>query len=318
MLYSIFIYQSQSGLLIWQKSFEKQMDATRIQLFSSFFSAIQSFVKEIITSNDKGLKNIEMGNFVVKVTDLPKLNLEIVSIIDKDDEKTISKVTVQIVNLLQQHAQLFENWDGNQEKFDVLDFEIIKIIQTEKQLLGTKSLIDGQNEILGRIIDEMPELEKGQRDNYIKEREFLYQKFASTTNILKKAEILSSADIISQKLKDKNELIKIAGMRKNLTKELEDTKQKLGFFLQNMKSAISKSVELLGRKSLMDMDFKDAYINLYSFTTKLKLIGRDDLADKYREYAQLLVDKKEDQREQLSEALQMLLKLPDDIKGYFK
>ncbi len=108
MLYSIFIYQSQSGLLIWDKSFEKQMDARRVELFSSFFSAIQSFVKEIITTSGKGLKNIEMGNFVIKITGIPKLNLEIVAIIDKDDEKPIARIVSRMIQLLEEHKQLFE------------------------------------------------------------------------------------------------------------------------------------------------------------------------------------------------------------------
>ena len=86
MLYSIFIYQSQWVLLIWDKS-SKNRWMRRVELFSSFFSAIQSFVKEIITTSGKGLKNIEMGNFVIKITGIAKLNLEIVAIIDKDDEK---------------------------------------------------------------------------------------------------------------------------------------------------------------------------------------------------------------------------------------
>ena len=176
MLYSIFIYQSQSGLLIWDKSFEKQMDARRVELFSSFFSAIQSFVKEIITTSGKGLKNIEMGNFVIKITGIPKLNLEIVAIIDKDDEKPIARIVSRMIQLLEEHKQLFEAWDGDRSKFNVLDVEILHIIQTEKQLLGNKSLLDGQNEIIGSIMDSLPELEKNQRDNYIKERDFNYKK----------------------------------------------------------------------------------------------------------------------------------------------
>jgi hypothetical protein len=123
-------------------------------------------------------------------------------------------------------------------------------------------------------------------------------------------------DNISQKLKDKNEVTKIAGMRKNLVLELDSTKQKIVYFLNTTKGAISRVVEMKGRKPLMDLDFKDAYMNLYSFSTKLKVIGRDDLSEKYRKIAQLLIDKKEDQREELAQAIRAILNLPEDADYY--
>ena len=134
---------------------------------------------------------------------------------------------------------------------------------------------------------------------------------------MKKLEILDSIDGVSQKLKDKAEVVKINGMRKNLLTEFESTKQKISYFLNTTKNAISKVVDLMG-KPLMELDFKDAYMNLYSFSTKLKVIGRDDLADHYRQIAQLLIDKKEEEREQLSQSIRMILNLPDDPEYYLK
>lgn len=318
MLYSIFIYQSQSGLLIWDKSFEKEMDARRVELFSSFFSAIQSFVREMISSSQKGLKNIEMGNFLIKVTGLPKLNLEIVTISDKDDEKPINKIIPRLIKLLEDHTQIFEEWDGERSKFDVLNLEIIQVISLEKSLLGNKSILDGQTDLLGGIIDSMPELEKNQRENYLKEREFNYKKLQSTTSLVKKLEILASIDTISQKLKDKAEVQKISNLRRTYINDLESTKQKITYFLGNAKQAISKVVEVIGRKALVDLDFKDAYMNLYSFSTKLKIIGRDDLSDEYRQVAQLLIDKPEGRRDELSRSISRILNLPDDPNYYMQ
>jgi len=318
MLYSIFIYQSQSGLLIWDKSFEKEMDARRVELFSSFFSAIQSFVREMISNSQKGLKNIEMGNFLIKVTGLPKLNLEIVTISDKDDEKPINKIIPRLIKLLEDHTQIFEEWDGERSKFDVLNLEIIQVISMEKSLLGTKSILDGQTDLLGGIIDSMPELEKNQRENYLKEREFNYKKLQSTTSLVKKLEILASIDTISQKLKDKAEVQKISNLRRTYINDLESTKQKITYFLGNAKQAISKVVEVIGRKALVDLDFKDAYMNLYSFSTKLKIIGRDDLSEEYRQVAQLLIDKPEGRRDELSKSISRILNLPDDPNYYMQ
>lgn len=316
MLYSLFIYQSQSGLLIWDKSFEKQMDSRRIELFSSFFSAIQSFVKEMITSTTKGLKNIEMGNFSIKITALTKLNLDIVAITDKEDEKALNKILPRLIKLLEDHKEIFIDWDGDKSRFKILDLEIINIIQTEKTLLGSKSILDGQNEIIGQIIDKLPELEASQRDNYLKEREFLYKRMSQTTNIVKKMEIIDAIDAISQKLKDKEDVSKIAGIRKTLMNELTSTKQKLIYFLTMAKQAITKVAEFMGIKSLSELDFKDVYINLYSFSTKLKVIGRDDLSEEFRTIAQLLIDKREEKRAELSKAISRILNLPEDPDFY--
>ena len=76
MLYSLFIYQVKTGLLLWEKSFENDMDH-KSELFSSFFSAIQSFLREMILQgthhqDSRGLAGIDMGNFVVKITEIPK------------------------------------------------------------------------------------------------------------------------------------------------------------------------------------------------------------------------------------------------------
>jgi hypothetical protein len=74
----------------------------------------------------------------------------------------------------------------------------------------------------------------------------------------------------------------------------------------------------MGHKSLMEMDFKDAYMNFYSFGTKLKLIGQDDVGNQYHQMAQVLVDKKEENREQIVQSIQSILKLPDDPNFYLK
>ena len=139
-----------------------------------------------------------------------------------------------------------------------------------------------------------------------------------TANLLKKLEILGFINLISQKLKDKADILKIKTLRKNLVTELESTKQRLAYFLQNAKVSISKAVELIGKKPILDMDFKDAYMNLCSFNTKLKLLGRDDLANQYHEITQSLIDKKADQQEQLSKSLRMVLNLPDNAEDYIK
>jgi hypothetical protein len=316
MLYSLFIYQTDSGLLLWDKSFEKDMDSRRVELFSSFFSAIQSFVKEMITTGSKGLKNIEMGNFSVNITNIPKLGLDIVAIIDKGDEKPLTKFVPKILKLLQDHGEIFRDWDGNRARFKVLDLEIFQIIQGESGLIGSKTLTENRSEILSSIMEKLPDLEKGQREQYEKERDFLTDKFQNTTSITKKIELLNSIENISQKLKDRLAIEKCERDRKKYFLELQSTKEKLKFFLLHAKEAISRALEKTSGRSLYDIDFKDAYLNLYSFSTKLKIIGRDDLSDEYRNIAQMFLDKPLDKQSEFSHIISKVLNLNDNIESY--
>ena len=57
MLYTIFLYQSESGLLFYDKNFQDISDG-KMELFSSFFSALKSFIGEMILDGEKELKNM--------------------------------------------------------------------------------------------------------------------------------------------------------------------------------------------------------------------------------------------------------------------
>ena len=318
MLYSIFIYQTESGLLLWDKSFEKDMDSNKIQLFSSFFSAIQSFVKEIISTGSKGLKNIEMGNFLVNVTAISKLGLDIVAIADKGDEKHLHKFTPKLIKILSSHSEIFKDWDGNRGRFKILDLEILQILKNEKNLVGNKSLLDERSQIIGDIFNNLPDLETEQKSRYIKEREFLEKRLRDTPSIPKKLEVLNSIEEINRKLKDTDAVQKSERNRKKLLTELRSTKDKLRYFLSNTKNAINKTVDRVGGRNLFDLDFKDAYLNLYSFSTKLKMIGRADMSEEYRGIARMFIDKPEEMRGEFSQLVTKVINLSDDIDSYFQ
>jgi hypothetical protein len=293
------------------------MDSRRMELFSSFFSAIQSFVREMITTGSKSLKNIEMGNFLVNITNLPKMELDIVAIADKDDGKPLSKVTPKLIKLLKSHSNIFEDWNGDRSRFKILDLEIIQIIQTNKKLLGDKSLTDGQKEIIGSILDNLPELEKNQQEKYRNERKLLEDQLKNTPNIMKKVELNDAIFLISQKLKDHEDVNRCQMMRKKYFSEIQSTKEKMAYFLKRTKEAISKTVEGGGGgSSLMNMDFKDAYLNFYSFSSKLKMFGNNEVAEEYIAIARFLLEKPEEQGGELSKYISQVLSLNDDIDSY--
>ena len=94
MLYAIFLYQSTTGLLLWQKSFEKDLSPEKLEYFSSFFTALQSFVTQIIIDPTKELNKINMGNVSINITTLTDLNLKIVAI--ADDSRRDSRHTPRL------------------------------------------------------------------------------------------------------------------------------------------------------------------------------------------------------------------------------
>ena len=80
MLHSIFLYQRSSGLSIWEKSFEEGISPESLTLFSSFFSAIQNFVHEIVKTEGEGLRNLDLGRYLVHVSNFPEFDLEVVTV----------------------------------------------------------------------------------------------------------------------------------------------------------------------------------------------------------------------------------------------
>lgn len=124
MIYSIFLYQSPTGLLIYDKSFQ-DISKGKMEMFGSFFSAIKTFASELVLGDSldrsKELTNIELKDYIVLITSLSKINVDMVIIADKEDTKSINKVIPKLIKLLNKYEQLFLSWEGNRDEFNILD-----------------------------------------------------------------------------------------------------------------------------------------------------------------------------------------------------
>ncbi len=295
--------------MLWKKTFEKKMDPNKVELFSSFFSAIRSFVKEIISdsSSKEGLKNLEMGNFAVNITHVEKLNVDVVAITDKGDQSNLSKFIPKLLGLLYEHSELFEDWDGNKSRFDVLDFEIMVLVTNEgDDLFDTKSS--------KKIGQQISGLEKEQREKYKKEINFLKKKLTATSNLYKKIEVIDGICNIAIKLADSDKINWCKRQKKSFEQQIDSTKYKINYFITKTKDAINKTVQNVGGQGISDLNFRDAYISLYSFSSKLKSLGKEDLSGKYRDWAKELIDKNDPQK--ISNLISEILKLPDSADFY--
>nr|WP_147664704.1 hypothetical protein [Candidatus Prometheoarchaeum syntrophicum]QEE17819.1 hypothetical protein DSAG12_03657 [Candidatus Prometheoarchaeum syntrophicum] len=314
-------------MLFWEKSFEDQIEPFQTEMLSSFLSAINHNIKEMIANSSKGIKNIEMGNLIVIVTDIKSLGVEMVTISDSDNEKNIRKIIPEFIKILNENASLFKDFDGNMSVFEILDFKILQIIEKNKKILKKGKVLKEKLEIKEKGLPGQEgnkfvhEVKHPHYDKYTKfdeERKFLEDRLKETAALPKKIEILNSIDQIDHKLKEKPNIEKNKQRRKKFQVELQSTKERMKYFLEQTKQAINRSIQHSKGKLIYETDFKDAYLNLYSFSSKLKFIGRDDLCTKYREFAKILIEKPEDQERNFSNVIKKILDLSEDMESYFK
>ena len=90
------------------------------------------------------------------------------------------------------------------------------------------------------------------------------------------------------------------------------------YFLEKTKQAINISVQHSKGRPIFETDFKDAYLNLYSFSSKLKIIGKSELCAECREIAKIFIDKPEDQVHNFPNLISKVLNLSEDMDYYLK
>ena len=85
MLYSISMYNSVSGIMLYNRTFNDNK-SEKYFCMGSLFSVIKQF-SEIITENTTGLKCIRMKDFILNITSIDYLNVDIIIITDTDSER---------------------------------------------------------------------------------------------------------------------------------------------------------------------------------------------------------------------------------------
>ena len=317
MIYTIFLYQRHTGLLIYDKIFQ-DTDAKNTEMFSSFISAMKTFVSEIVidSSLDRSseLTNIELSDYVVIITSLPTIKVDMVLITDKEDSKSVNKLIPKLVKFLNNYEQLFLSWDGDREEFDILDHPLTELVLANVKVVR-KSLLKHPDQILRSIWAHRKQLTKEAIDNLIQERDLLIYKIEKAVNLPRKAAMSKSVIDLSEKLKDEITYRKYQNELKRLNSEIKDAKFKVNYYLEKIKVSLNEVVENLGNNPIHSGDFKSTYLNLYSFSTKLKLMNENDWKI-YRDMASRLIDKETLTEHELSEIIQNLLKMSSNIDDY--
>lgn len=313
MIYTIFLYQSHTGLLIYDKSFQ-EINAGKMEMFNSFFSTIKSYVSELILDGSKKLKNVELGDYTVSITSLSKVKVDMVIIADKEDAKAINKLIPKLIKLLQKYEQQFLSWDGNSEEFKILDHPLTELISANVKDVK-KTLLKSPEQILKSIWAHKKKLTEEEFENLVQERDLLIFKIENTVNIPGKLAMSQTAIELSEKLQDESTFLKYQGEVSRLKNELKDTKFKLNYYLNKIKTSVNQAIDNLDNNPIHLGDFKNSYLNLYSFSTKLKLI-KENGWEIYRELASKLIDKDSLSDHELSEIIQTLLNMSTNVEDY--
>ncbi len=317
MIYTIFLYQSHTGLLIYDKNFQ-DTDARNTEMFSSFFSAMKTFVSEIVIdgSLDRSseLTNIELSDYVIIITSLPKIKVDMVIITDKEDSKSVNKLIPKLAKFLNKYEQLFLSWDGDREEFDILDHPLTELLSANVKVIR-KSLLKQPDQILRSIWAHRKQLSKEIIDNLIQERDLLIYKIENTVFLPRKAAMANSVIDLSEKLKDEITYLKYQKELKRMNNEIKDAKFKLNYYLEKINTSLNEAIKNLGNNPIHSGDFKNTYLNLYSFSTKLKLMNENGWKI-YREMASRMIDKESLTEHELSEIIQNVLKMSSTVDDY--
>lgn len=189
-LYSIFIYTSATGLLVWERNFDPS-SMQQLELFGSFFSAIKSFLQEMVLrgTNNNTLKNIEMGSYIINIISIQDLGLDLVYISDAVDGGKLKKITPKIVEIIESHAELFAGWEGgNLNRFDPISAPIEDIIGKQKDLItARKSLTTDQEVIIKELFAKRGKLALTEAAALQRERERLKGELTTSSNLDRKS-----------------------------------------------------------------------------------------------------------------------------------
>ncbi|MFX0070836.1 MAG: hypothetical protein ACFFAO_07080, partial [Candidatus Hermodarchaeota archaeon] len=257
MLNGLFIIQSETGILLYEKTFVEEMNDENLEMFRSFLTAIKQFISEMHFHGSKELKSINIGNNYVKIAHIPEVSSDIILLIDMEDEKTINKLIMPLIDIIIKHKELFLDLEQTAEYFKKCDQEINQLILSGKKILDDK-VIENKEKFFKSIWEQKGAISIKLRDNLIIEMDQLINHLKTEQNLIKKSLLFEKLINILTKLDNKNELNKVQNEAKILYDEIKDRIIKLNYYLRETKEA------------LREKKYRDAYINLYSFSSKLE------------------------------------------------
>jgi hypothetical protein len=298
MIQALYIFQSNSKELLYNKSFQSD---EKLEMFDSFFSALQTFVSELTESSTESLNTIELGSYYVLITRVQEILSDLVIIADKDDIKEVQKLIPQLIEIIISYQDLFINWDRKPEKFEMFDLKIIQLILSDKKLIAGSSLIADQTSILKSIWEQKGALSEQLREDLLKEMEENINQYANEKNFIKKYEISKKLIEISEKLCDDEKFIEYQTESKSIKDEIKDRKLRLKYYLDKIKESFEYS------------KYAETYSYLYSFCIKLENFADPTLIERYKTLAKTLLNREKIPKDKFKEHLHEISKIEQEV-----
>jgi hypothetical protein len=301
MIQALYIFQSETKELLYNKSFQSD---EKLEMFDSFFTALQTFVSELTESSTESLNTIELGEYFVLITQIPDTRSDLVIITDMEDIKEVQKLIPKIREIVLSYQDLFVSWDRQPEKLEIFDLQIIQLILSNKKLLDGSSLTSNQSTILKSIWQQKGTLSEQLREDLSNEREELRVSYLTEKNIMKKYEVSKKLIEFSERLQDDEKFIEYQTESKSLKDEIKDRNLRLQYYLDKVKESIQYS------------KYAETYSYLYSFCIKLENFVEPEIINKYKTLAKKLLNKSKLSREEFKNALESISMIEEEINSY--
>jgi hypothetical protein len=313
MIYTIFVYNSNNGKLLYDQHFQK-LDSGKIELFSSFFSAVKAVISEIVMNGAKELKNIDLGDYSVTITTIPDLTVDLVIIADKEDTKTINKLTPKVIKLLKKYDELFLSNYPDLIVKNTLNDELYHLVFSSVNE-SKKSMLENPEQVLKSLWAQRSQITEERRTQLIQDRDMIIYQIENSVLLPYKIQMSEKVLEISEELHDETTFLNYQQDINRLRNELNDAKFKLEYYISKVKESLNEAIKNLADKPLRSGDYKNTYLNLYSFSSKLKLFKENEW-ELYRELANKLIDKESISEHELSDVIQTILRMSTNAQDY--
>ena len=318
MLYFLFLYQNESGELLYEKEFQADIDSN-MDLFGSFFAALKTFISKMANEDSEELNTIGLGVLIASIIRIREVNIDLVIIAEEEDKKEIQKLSSKLKAIILNYKELFSVDAVESENFEKFDKEINDIVLSHRKILDPNILIEKQIEFLksvwdqrGKISDQLREERKELED----ERSIVVNKLLKENNMLKKYSLIKLILEISDKLEDEQFFLDYQKKAKIIANEINDQKIRLKYYLNKVRESLKVSSYTLGERTQIKGDFKEVYANLYSFSSKLRNFASEEVYEKYYHLASKLIYRKGISAEEFSLVIEEIRNMDEYIESY--
>lgn len=298
MIQALYIFQSNTKDLMYNKNFQSD---EKLEMFDSFFSALQTFVSELTENSSESLNTIALGEHIVLITRVMETLSDLVIITDREDVKEAQKLIPKIIGIILKHQDLFINWDRKPDKLEMFDLKIIKLILSYKKFNYDSSLTSDQSTILKSIWEQKGSLSEQLREDLLKQREESEAEYTIEENFIKKYNISRSLIEISEKLRDDEKFIEYQTEAKSLKDEIKDRNIRLNYYLNKIKESLDYS------------KYAEIYSYLYSFCLKLVNFADPEVISKYKALAKKLLNRNKLPKEEFKQVVKDISMIEKEI-----